>query len=169
MSARGGILAPSKVLPEVTVNSPWGVRNRTTAPGIRSSLAVVSTTVCSAARSICLSPGELAVEPGTGVALVPDDVVGVDAVCVDGLGFVEHAAVRRATAIRKLATWTCPRRRRDRDRPRNVPTSFLIALELYAINTHCTPPPPSGLMQIAFMLTTPSLESMNAGRPTQRE
>ena len=37
------------------MNSPWGVRKRTTAPGIRSSLAVVSTMVCSAAWSIGLS------------------------------------------------------------------------------------------------------------------
>src|SRR5207302_11249757 len=33
----------------------WGVRKRTTAPGIRSSLAVASTNVCSAALSIGLS------------------------------------------------------------------------------------------------------------------
>ena len=55
VSARGGLLAPSNVVPYVTVNSPWGVRKRTTAPGIRSSLAVVSTMVCSAAWSIGLS------------------------------------------------------------------------------------------------------------------
>ena len=57
-----------------------------------------------------------------------------------------------------------------RSRPsEECPHVILIALELYAINTHCTPPPPSGLMQIAFMLTAPSLKSVNAGRPTQRE
>src|SRR5437773_1214022 len=55
VSARGGLVAPSNVVPWVTVNSPWGVRKRTTTPGIRSSLAVVSTMVCSAALSIGLS------------------------------------------------------------------------------------------------------------------
>jgi hypothetical protein len=39
----------------------------------------------------------------------------------------EHAAIRRATPTSKLATWRCPRRRRDRDRPINVRTSFLLA------------------------------------------
>src|SRR5438874_11281058 len=37
------------------MNSPWGVRRRTTAPGTGSSFAVVSTKVCSAALSIGLS------------------------------------------------------------------------------------------------------------------
>ena len=58
------------------VNSPWGVRKRTTAPGIRSSLAVVSTMVCSAAWSIGLSAGG----PGR-----------------------EHAAIRRVRPTKKLA------------------------------------------------------------------
>src|SRR6266496_426246 len=80
VSARGGLVAPSNVVPRVTVNSPWGVRKRTTAPGIRSSLAVVSTMVCSAAWSIGLSADEPAVEPGR-----------------------EHAAIRRATPTSKLA------------------------------------------------------------------
>jgi hypothetical protein len=84
--------------------------------------------VCSAAWSIGLSADEPAVEPGRGVALAPGDVVGVDAICVDGVGTVEHAAIRRATPTRELATWRCPRRRRDRDRPMNVRTSFLLAL-----------------------------------------
>jgi hypothetical protein len=52
-----------------------------------------------------LRPDELVVEPGAGVALDPDEVAGVDAVCVDGLGLVEHAAVKRAMATRKLAVW----------------------------------------------------------------
>src|SRR5947208_14661677 len=55
VSARGGFLVFSWVVPVAAVNSPWGVRKRTTAPGIRSSLAVVSTKVCSAALSIGLS------------------------------------------------------------------------------------------------------------------
>src|SRR5881396_4320927 len=80
VSARGGLIAPSNVVPWVTVNSPWGVRKRTTAPGIRSPLAVVSTMVCSAAWSIGLSADEPAVEPGR-----------------------EHAAIRRATPTSKLA------------------------------------------------------------------
>src|SRR5213595_4152281 len=101
VSGRGGLIVPSRVVPWVTVNSPWGVRRSTTAPGTRSSLAVVSTMVCSAAWSIGLS----ADEPGR-----------------------EHAAIRRATPTRKLATWRCPRRRRDRDRPMNVRTLFLLAL-----------------------------------------
>src|SRR5581483_5672183 len=37
------------------VNSPCGVRNRTNAPGIRSSLQVLSTMLCSAVWSIGLS------------------------------------------------------------------------------------------------------------------
>src|SRR5438067_3793781 len=78
VSARGGLVAPSNVVPWVTVNSPWGVRKRTTAPGIRRSWAVVSTIVWSAAWSIGLSADEPAVEPGR-----------------------EHAAIRRATPIRK--------------------------------------------------------------------
>lgn len=61
------------------------------APGIRSSRAVVPTRVCSAAWSIRLSPDSLSAEPGRGVALVTDGVVGVDAACVDGVGRVEHA------------------------------------------------------------------------------
>jgi hypothetical protein len=40
------------------------VRKRTTAPGIRSSLAVLSTMVCNAAWSIGLSADEPVVEPG---------------------------------------------------------------------------------------------------------
>src|SRR5882724_12871963 len=55
VSAWGGVVAPSNVVPQVTVNSPWGVRKRTTTPGIRSSFAVVSTNVCSATLSIGLS------------------------------------------------------------------------------------------------------------------
>src|SRR5207247_7320923 len=82
VSARGGLVAPSNVVPWVTVNSPWGVRKRTTAPGIRSSWAVVSTMVCSAAGAIGLSADEPTVEPRR-----------------------RHAAVRRTTPTRKLATW----------------------------------------------------------------
>jgi hypothetical protein len=85
--------------------------------------------VFSPSWSICLSADEPVVELGRGVALVPGDVVGVDAVCVDGVGTVEHAAIRRGTKTRKLATRRCPRRRRDRDRPMNVRTSFLLALD----------------------------------------
>src|SRR5438046_4004840 len=77
VSARGGLVAPSNVVPWVTVNSPWGVRKRTTAPGIRSSWAVVSTMVCSAAWSIGLSADELG---------------------------REHPAIRRATPTSKLAS-----------------------------------------------------------------
>src|SRR5205809_4770382 len=33
VSARGGLIVPSRVVPWVTVNSPWGVRRSTTAPG----------------------------------------------------------------------------------------------------------------------------------------
>jgi hypothetical protein len=56
------------------------VRKRTTAPGTKSFLAVVSTMVCSAAWSIGLSADEPAVEPGR-----------------------EHAAITRATPASKLA------------------------------------------------------------------
>jgi hypothetical protein len=84
--------------------------------------------VCSAARSICLSPGEAAEEAGASVALVPDDPAGFDAVCVGGLGLVEHAAVRRAIATKRLATWMCSRRHDDRDLLMNVHTAFLLAL-----------------------------------------
>src|SRR6266480_3004174 len=80
VSARGGFLVFSWVVPLAAVKSPWGVRKRTTAPGIRSSLAVLSTMVCSAAWSIGLSADEPAVEPGR-----------------------EHAAIRRATPTSKLA------------------------------------------------------------------
>jgi hypothetical protein len=45
----------------------------------------VSTLVCSAAWSIGLSADDPAVELGRGVALAPGNVVGVDAVCVDGV------------------------------------------------------------------------------------
>src|SRR6266480_2248021 len=101
VSARGGLIVPSRVVPWVSVNLPWGVRRSTTAPGTRSSLAVVFTILCSAAWSIGLSADELG---------------------------REHAAIRRATPTRKLATWRCPRGRRDRERPMNVRTSFLLAL-----------------------------------------
>src|SRR5258707_717677 len=77
VSARGGLIVPSRVVPWVTVNSPWGVRRSTTAPGTRSSLAVVSTMVCSAAWSIGLSADELG---------------------------REHPAIRRATPSSKLAS-----------------------------------------------------------------
>jgi hypothetical protein len=83
----------------------------------------------SAARSIFLSADEPDVEPGREVALVPGDVVGVGALCVHEARTVEHAAIRRATTTRKLATWRCQRRRRDRDRPMNVRMSFLLALD----------------------------------------
>src|SRR5437868_15285352 len=59
VSGRGGLIVPSRVVPWVTVNSPWGVRQSTTAPGTKSSFAVVSTMVCSAAWSIGLSADEL--------------------------------------------------------------------------------------------------------------
>jgi hypothetical protein len=48
-------------------------------------LAVLSIMVCSAAWSICLSADEPALEPGREV---PSDMVGVEAVCVDGVGTV---------------------------------------------------------------------------------
>src|SRR6266480_4672429 len=94
VSARGGLVAPSNVVPWVTVNSPWGVRKRTTAPGIRSSWAVVSTMVCSAAWSIGLSADEPAVEAGR-----------------------EHAAIRRATPpTRKLDAFDIAGRTENADR-----------------------------------------------------
>src|SRR2546421_11736899 len=80
VSARGGFLVFSWVVPVAAVKSPWGVRKRTTAPGIRSSLAVVSTIVCSAAWSIGLSADEPALEPGR-----------------------SHAAIRRTTPTSKRA------------------------------------------------------------------
>jgi hypothetical protein len=43
VSARGEAVAPSVVVPYVTVNSPCGVRRMTTAPGTRSARAVPST------------------------------------------------------------------------------------------------------------------------------
>ena len=49
VSALGGLAVPSSVVPWVAMNSPWGVRTSTTAPGTRSSSAVESTTACSAA------------------------------------------------------------------------------------------------------------------------
>src|SRR5205814_7982516 len=77
VSGRGGLIVPSRVVSWVTVNSPWGVRRSTTAPGTRSSLAVVSTMVCIAAWSIGLSADELD---------------------------REHPAIRRATPTSKLAS-----------------------------------------------------------------
>src|SRR3954471_24933044 len=100
------------------------------APGTRSSRAVVSTRVCSAAWSIGLSADEPAGEPGGGVALPPGEVVGVDAVCLAGVALGEHPAIRRAVPTRTLATWRCPRRRRDRDRPMNVCTMLPLSLRL---------------------------------------
>src|SRR6266436_5399524 len=76
VSTRGGVVVPSWVVPELAVKSPWGVRRRTTAPGTRSSRAVVSTRVCRAAGSIGLSADEPAEEPGCGVPLALGDVVG---------------------------------------------------------------------------------------------
>ena len=81
------------------------------APGIKSSLAVLSSMACSADWSICLSP-----EPGRGAALAPGDVEGVDAGCVDGAGEDEQPAIRRATTPRKLAMWRDPCRRCGCDR-----------------------------------------------------
>src|SRR5215212_1576326 len=127
VSARGGVVVPSWVVPELTVKSSWGVRRSIMAPGTRSSRAVVSTMVCRAAWSIGLSADEPAGEPGCGVMLAPGDVVGVDAVCVAGVATVEHPASRRAVPTRTLATWRCPRRRRDRDRPMHVCTSLLLS------------------------------------------
>src|SRR5205823_7977430 len=71
VSARGGVAAPSTVVPQVTVNSPWGVRRRTTAPGTRSSPAVFPTVAWSAARLIGLSAGDPAAERGGGPTLIP--------------------------------------------------------------------------------------------------
>ena len=51
-------------------------------------------------------------EPGGGLALATGDVVGVDAVRIDGADIVEHPATRRVTPSKKLTT--CPRRPRDR-------------------------------------------------------
>src|SRR5438477_13073869 len=59
VSARGGLTVPSRVVPWVTVNSPWGVRRSTTAPGTRSSLAVVAVMVCSAAWTTDLTADQL--------------------------------------------------------------------------------------------------------------
>jgi hypothetical protein len=55
-------------------------------------------------------------EPGCGVALVADDEVGVDAVCVKGVGALEDAAVRRAMITGKLAPRMHPPRQRGRGR-----------------------------------------------------
>ena len=49
VSAPGRFRVPNSVVPEAAVKSPWGVRRRTTAPGMRRSLMVVSTRDCSAA------------------------------------------------------------------------------------------------------------------------
>src|SRR5881275_2763721 len=88
VSARGGLIVPSRVVPQVTVNSPWGVRRTTTAPGTRSSLAVFSTVARSAAWTIGLSAGDPA-EPGGDVTLTPVDAIEVEEVALD-----EHAAMR---------------------------------------------------------------------------
>jgi hypothetical protein len=61
-------------------------------------------------------------EPGLVVARVPVDAVDVDEVVVD-----EHPAIRRAAPTTKRATRRCPRRRRNRDWPMNVRTSFLLS------------------------------------------
>ena len=49
VSAPGRLRAPNYVVPEAAVKSPWGVRRKTTAPGMRSSLMVMSTRDCRAA------------------------------------------------------------------------------------------------------------------------
>ena len=120
VSARGGVVAPSVVVPEVTVNSPWGVRRTTTAPGTRSSLTAVSTVACSVAWSIGLSAGEPAVDAGGAVA-----PAAVDAVEVDEVGLDDHPAIRRPAPTTKLAIRRYPSRRRDGDCPRDVRMSFL--------------------------------------------
>jgi hypothetical protein len=63
VSVVGGIFVPSCVVPYVAVNSPWGVRRSTTAPGIRSSRAVASSIDCSADWLIGLSADEPLVVP----------------------------------------------------------------------------------------------------------
>ena len=63
VSARGGTVAPSVVVPWETVNSPWGVDRMTAAPGTSNSAAVASTAAWSAAWSIGLSAGEPFVVP----------------------------------------------------------------------------------------------------------
>src|SRR5262245_24439456 len=74
---------------------------------MRSCRAVVCSTFCRAAWSICLSPDELAVEPGSRAARASDDVARVEAVCLGGDGTVEHAAISRATPTGKLTrAWT---------------------------------------------------------------
>src|SRR6266478_3612323 len=98
------------------MNSPCGVRTRTTAPGTRSSWAVVSTVVCSTAWLIGLSAGGVALAAG---------MAGVDAVLVDGLDAAEHPATRRATPTSKLFTWRCPLRRRDGDGLMSLRTPLL--------------------------------------------
>src|SRR3982750_1047588 len=80
VSARGGVVVPSWVVPELTVTSPWGGRSSTMAPGPRSSGDVVPPRVGRAPWAMVLSADEPAGEPGGGVALTPGDVVGVDAV-----------------------------------------------------------------------------------------
>ncbi|MEO6835403.1 MAG: hypothetical protein ABI231_05785 [Candidatus Tumulicola sp.] len=64
MSAVGGVVVPSCVVPYVTVKLPWGVRKTTTAPGMSSLRAVVSSRLCNAAWLIGFNP-----EPAVGAAV----------------------------------------------------------------------------------------------------
>jgi hypothetical protein len=58
VSVPGLSCVPICVVPLAATNSPCGVRKRTTAPGTSNSFVVASTTVCSAAASIRLSPAD---------------------------------------------------------------------------------------------------------------
>src|SRR5687767_11910633 len=115
VSARGGVVVPSWVVPELTVKSPWGVRRSTMAPGTSASWANVDTVACRALRSIGLSADVLAMESGSAVARTPGNAVGAAAVCIARVGTVEHPAIRRAVPTTKLAAWLWPARGHHRD------------------------------------------------------
>src|ERR1700678_326451 len=87
------------------VNSPWGVRRRMTAPGRRSSFAVLSSMACNADWSIRLSPDNVVAAAGPVVALAPGDGFGTD----------EQPAISPATAAKRLPMWIALHLRCDCD------------------------------------------------------
>src|SRR4051794_5919054 len=91
---------------------------------MRRSAIVLSTTACSAAGSIGLSP-----EPAGGAS---------DA----GVAPPEHAATRSPTPTRMLAIWRCPRRC-HRDRPARVSMAVLRPIAVGVHGTHKVPTPPA--------------------------
>src|SRR5581483_1273941 len=106
------------------VNSPWGVCNKTTAPGTSSLRETSVTTACNAVRLIGFNAEAPVLPPECAAELVPGDIAAL-ATDSDDVFAGEHDAVRRAMVTRRLPRPMCLR---PCDWPEDFRTRFIVNL-----------------------------------------